>query len=91
MDEQVATHEVRVALVMISGQTHILVQIQGLDLGKAKLSSLIVDDQLPVGSHGTTACGQAKHAVGLPGDLCSNDISGIVADICIVFRVNQSH
>ena len=46
--EEVLPHEVSVALVVILGQAHVLVQVHGSDLGEVQIPGFIAFDQLGV-------------------------------------------
>ena len=91
MVKQVRTHEIGVALVMILGKAHILVQIHGLHPGEVQVAGLILGDQLLVGAHRAGAGGQAQHAVGLQIDLGGDDIGGLPAHVGVILGNNQSH
>ena len=57
MVEQVVPHEIGVALVVVPVQAHILVQVDGADLGEVQLARLTAADQLLIGPHGAGAGG----------------------------------
>lgn len=77
MVEEVGTHKVSVALVVILGQAHILVQVDGSDLGEVQIAALVLGNQLLVGTDGAAAGSQAQNAVGLQLNLSSNDIGAL--------------
>ena len=91
MVKQIRAHEIGVALVMILGKTHILVQIHGLHPGEVQVAGLILGDQLLVGAHRAGAGGQAQHAVGLQINLGSDNIGGLPAHVGVILGNNQSH
>ena len=91
MVEQVGAHEVGVALVMVFVQAHILVQIDGGDLGEVQITGLVLGDQLLIGAYRAAAGGQTEDAVGLQLDLSGDDVGGLAAQILVVFRYDQSH
>ena len=91
MIEQVGAHEIGVALVVVLGKTHILVQIHGANLGEVQVARFVFGDQLLVGAHRAGAGGQAQHAVGLQVDLGGDDVGGFPADIGVILCNNQSH
>ena len=91
MIEQVRAHKIGVALVMLLGKTHILVQIHGLHPGEVQIAGLILGDQLLVGAHRAGAGGQTQHAVGLQINLGGDDIGGFPAHVGVILGNNQSH
>ena len=91
MVKEVGTHEVGVALVVVLGQSHVLVQVHGVDLGEVQVAGLVLGDQLLIGAHGAAAGSQAQHTVGLQLDLSGNDVGGLAAHVCVIFGANQSH
>ena len=76
---------------MVLGQAHILVQVDGLDLGEVQLAGLILGDQLLVGANRAGAGGQAQNAVGLQVDLGGDDVGSLAADIGVILGNDQSH
>ena len=91
MVKQVGAHEVGIALVMVLGQAHILVQVDGLDLREVQVAGLILGNQLLIGAHRAAAGSQAQHTVGLQINLGGDDVGGLPAHILIVLGANQSH
>ena len=91
MVEEVGTHKVSVALVVVLGQAHILVQVDGSDLGEVQIAALVLGNQLLVGTDGAAAGSQAQNAVGLQLNLSSNDIGSLTADVLVILGANQSH
>jgi len=90
MIEQVGAHEVGIALVVILGQTHVLVQVDGSDLGEVQLAGLILGDQLLVGTNRAGTGSQTQNAVGLQMDLGGDDIGSLAADIGVILGNDQS-
>ena len=86
MVEQVVPHEIGVALVVVPVQAHILVQVDGADLGEVQLARLTAADQLLIGPHGAGAGGQAQDAAGLEDDLGGDDIGGGAAERRVVLH-----
>ena len=92
MVEQVLVHEVPVALVVGPGQTTVLVEVDGGDLGEAQIADLVpVLDQALVGAHGGAAGGQTQNAVGLGDDLGSDDVGGLAGHFGVVLGFDDSH
>ena len=91
MVEQVGAHKVSVALVVILGQAHVLVQVHGSDLGEVQIAGFVLGDQFLVSTHGAAAGCQTQHAVGLQINLGSDNIGGLAAHVVIIFGANQSH
>ena len=91
MVEQVGAHKVSVALVVILGQAHVLVQVHGSDLGEVQITGFVLGDQFLVSTHGAAAGCQAQHAVGLQINLGSDNIGGLAAHVVIILGTNQSH
>ena len=91
MIEQVVTHEVSIALVVILAQAHVLVQIDGLDLGEVQLAIFILLDQHLISADGAAAGSQTQNAVGLQGYNRSNDIASLQADVSVIFCANNFH
>ena len=65
MVKEVGAHKISVALIVVLGKTHILVQVHGFHLGEVQFAAFILGDQLLVGSHGAASGGQTQHTVGL--------------------------
>jgi hypothetical protein len=76
---------------MILGQTRILIQTDGLDLGEVQLAVFILLDQFLVGTDGAAAGCQTQNAVGLQGNDGSNDIASLDTDISVIFCANNFH
>ena len=91
MVEQVGAHKVSIALVVILGQAHVLVQVHGSDLGEVQIAGFVLGDQFLVSTHGAAAGCQTQHAVGLQINLGSDNIGGLAAHVVIIFGANQSH
>ena len=91
MVKQIGAHKVCIALIMILGQAHILIQVYGTNLGEVQIAALIHGNQFLVGAHRAAAGSQTQHAIGFQLNLCSNDVCSLPADIGIVFGANQSH
>ena len=91
MVEEVGPHKVGVALVMILGQAHVLVQVHGMDLGEIQVASFILGNQFLVSTHRAAAGGQTQNAVGLQINLSGNNVGSLAADISIILGNNQSH
>ena len=86
MVEQVVPHEIGVALVVVPVQAHILVQVDGADLGEVQLARLTAADQLLIGPHRAGAGGQPQNAAGLEDDLGGDDIGGGAAERRVVLH-----
>ena len=91
MVEQIGTHKVGIALVVILAQTHIFVQIDGLDPGEVHLTVFIFLDEHLIGANGAAAGGQTQNTVGLQCYNGSDDITGLPADIGVVLCADDSH
>ena len=94
MVEEIVVHEVPVALVMLMGQAHVLVHIEGDDVGKRELPGLIHAHELLVHADGAGAGGQAQHegAVFLVGaDLRSDVVGSPLAHFIVIILNNNSH
>ena len=89
--KEVALHEIAVALVVVGGQAHILVQVDGAHVLKAKAALFIPVHQILVGPLGGGAGGQAQQAGGVVGDLRGDDLSGPAAHSLVVFLTIDSH
>ena len=91
MVEQIVAHKVGITLIMILAQTHVLVQIDGLDLREIQFAVFILLDQHLIGTDGAAAGGKAQNTVGLQRHNGSNDIAGLQADISVVLRADDFH
>ena len=91
MVKEVMPHEVGIALVVVLGKAHILIQIHGFDLRKVQITGLILCDQFLIGADGAAAGSQAKHAIGLQLNLSRDDVRRFAADILIILCNDQSH
>ena len=63
--EQVLVHEVVVALRMVLGQAHVLVEIEGGHLGKVQALGLVQPDKLLVEPSGVEPVARPSTALGL--------------------------
>ena len=91
MVKQIGAHKVCIALIVILGQAHILIQVYGTNLGEIQVTALIHGNQFLIGAHRAAAGGQTQHAIGFQLNLCGDDVCSLPADIGIVFCANQSH
>ena len=74
---------------MVLAQAHVLVQVDGLDLGEVQDACLVLGDQFLVGTDGAGAGGQTQDTVGLQGDDGSDDGSGLAADVCVILGADN--
>lgn len=65
MVEQVMPHEISIALIVVSRQTHILIQVHSLYLRKVHIALFVPLDQLLINANGAAAGSQAQNGVGL--------------------------
>ena len=65
MVKEVGAHKISVALIVVLGKAHILVQVHGFYLGEVQIAAFILGNQFLVGTHGAASGGQTKHTVGL--------------------------
>lgn len=86
MVEQVGAHEVGVALVVVLVQPHILVQVDGADLGEVQVTLLVPLDELLIGAHRTGAGGQAQDTAGLEDDLAEMILAAARLSACSPLR-----
>ena len=63
---------------MILGQTRILIQADGLDLGEVQLAGFILCNQFLVGANRTGTGSQTQNAIGLQVDLCGFSVSSLL-------------
>ena len=91
MVEQIALHEIAVALVMRGGQPHILVQVDRQNVLKADKALLIPVYQITVGALGGGAGSQTQHASGVVDNFAGNDLGGAAAHGLVVFFPIDSH
>ena len=91
MVKEVVTHEIGVALVVVGGETGVLVQVHGADGGEIQLAGMVPLDELLIGTHRGRTGGQTQHAVGLEGDLGSDDAGGGGAHGVVIFGLDDSH
>ena len=91
MVKQVRAHKIGVALVMILGKAHILVQIHGLHPGEVQVAGLILGDQLLVGTHRAGAGGQAQRGSRVHDQLGGDQIRRATAHILVGLLDEQLH
>ena len=89
--KEIVIHEVAVTLLVSGGETEILVQVHGGDLGKAEVAVFAALDELLVCADGSGARGQAQHAVGFDDDLSGDYVGRTAAHGSSVCAFVDSH
>ena len=89
--EQVLIHEIVVALIIVSGQPLVLIQVHGRHLREIQISLIIPLDQLLVCTDRSRSGRQSKHTVWLHNHLCRNDICCFSAQIVVIFCFYDFH
>ena len=89
--EEILAHEVGVALVVIGGKAHILVQVQGGAGGKVQRPRLVPLDELFISADGAGAGSQAQDGIRLLEHLSRNEAGGGAAHLVVVLGGNDPH
>ena len=89
--EQMMFHKIVITLVIIRGQSDILIQVYTGYLGKIQITLLIPLYQLIVSTdRGRSGC-QTQYAIGFHNNLCRNQIRCTTTYCLIVFLSVNSH
>lgn len=89
--KQVVAHKIGVALVVVGGQTGILVQVNRAHGGEVQVTGLVPLNELLIGADGGGAGSQAQNTVGLELDLSGDDVGGGAAHGVVIFSLDDSH
>ena len=89
--DEVAVDEVRVALVVVAGQAHVLVEVVGANLGKGDLTGLVAAHELRVELQRRGAGGQAEHEVRLSAVHLKDAVRCQGCDLIFVVENSNSH
>ena len=89
--DEVAVDEVRVALVVVAGQAHVLVEVVGANLGKGDLTGLVAAHELRVELQRRGTRGQAEHKVRLSTVDLEDAVCCEGCDLIFVVENSNSH
>ena len=89
--DEVAVDEVRVTLVVVAGQAHVLVEVVGTNLGKGDLTGLVAAHELCVELERRGAGGQAEHEVRLSAVHLEDAVRCEGCDLIFVVENSNSH
>ena len=91
MVEQVIVHEVAIALVVVAGEAHILIQIDAVDAGEVQTLLMAAAAQLLIHAHGAGAGGKAQGAIGLGADDGLDDVCAQTAGLGVILGDDDFH
>ena len=89
--DEVAVDEVRVALVVVAGQTHVLVEVVGANLGKGDLTGFVAAHKLSVELQRRGTGGQAEHKVRLSAVHLEDAVRCEGCDLIFIVENSNSH
>ena len=89
--KQIMIHEIKIALIIFSRQSLVLVQIDRCYITKIQITLLIPFNELFVGSDRCGTGSQTQHTVWFHNDLCGNNVCCLTAHVVVIFCFNNFH
>ena len=88
MVEQIGVHEITVALIILRGESFVLVQIYAGYTCEVEIAFVVPLDELFVGADRRRTCCKTKYCVWFHNHLCGDDVCCFSAHIMIIFCFN---
>ena len=89
--EKVMIHEITIALVVVTGEAFVLVEVDAVNLGEIQIAVLIGSDEVFVKADGGGTGCQTQGAARIQGDNGSHDVGCLSAHIVVIFCFDDSH